>query len=396
MPEAVSSGAKGVFATLLTASGRGAIAVVTVWGNGSAAIIDRVFQPSRRRPLSQSKTGELRLGRLGDEAVVARLANPTRFEIHCHGGSAAPELVLQSLREQGVRVVAARRWLRAAARNAIEAGANHTLARAKTIRCAEILLGQANGALAEELMALLHLLSGEMGDLQRAEVRGRLVRLSTHATVGTRLVVGWRVALGGRPNVGKSMLMNALLGYARAIVAPTPGTTRDLVSAAAAFDGWPVELTDTAGIRETNEPIEAAGVALAVRQHAQADLTLLVLDLSKPLIELDYSLLVQYPHALVVANKADLPQAWSPSDHQALSVSALERIGIERLTVEISRRLVPNPPRANDPVPFRTAQARTVVRMLELFDSDEFDAVRRAIVRLVGQPGAAFQGLCAT
>ncbi len=89
--------------------------------------------------------------------------------------------------------------------------------------------------------------------------------------------------LAGRPNVGKSRLLNALAGYDRAIVDPTPGTTRDVVTVPAAFDGWPVELADTAGLRSSLDPIEAEGVALARARQRGADLVVVVLDRSEPL-----------------------------------------------------------------------------------------------------------------
>jgi tRNA modification GTPase len=179
------------------------------------------------------------------------------------------------------------------------------------------------------------------------------------ASVGLKLVPGWRVALAGRPNVGKSRLLNALLGYDRAIVAPTPGTTRDVVATGTAFAGWPVELADTAGLRASDDPIESEGVARARAHQREADLVLLVLDRSEPLTEEDRRLIAEHPGALAVANKADLPTAW---DFAGLAVSAARGDGVERLADEIGRRLVPDPPPPGSALPFRPRQ----VRRLEL------------------------------
>src|SRR5262249_28294725 len=146
------------------------------------------------------------------------------------------------------------------------------LARAPTVRTAEILLAQAQGTLDAELRRLIRLVN----DAPPAALAG-IERLSRRAELGTRLVAGWSGALAGRPNAGKSRLLTALAGYERAIVDPTPGTTRDVVTVRTAFDGWPAELADTAGLRASDEPIEASGIALARARQASADLVLLVL-----------------------------------------------------------------------------------------------------------------------
>ncbi len=176
--------------------------------------------------------------------------------------------------------------------------------------------------------------------------------------MGLRLIDGWRVVLAGRPNVGKSRLLNALAGYGRAIVDPTPGTTRDVVTLQTAFDGWPVELVDTAGLREAADEIEASGVSKARSEHAKADLILLVLDLSMPLTEPDHALIQDFPHALRVANKSDLPAAWEPSRVAAMPISAEHGDGLDALMAEIVDRLVPNPPRPGAAVPFRVEQVK--------------------------------------
>ena len=139
--------------------------------------------------------------------------------------------------------------------------------------------------------------------------RQQIEALLAHAATGLHLVRPWQVVVAGQPNVGKSSLVNAIAGYQRAIVHSTPGTTRDIVGVQTAMDGWPVEISDTAGLRETGEKIEQAGIDLARQKILAADLIVLVFDNSLPWSEQDQALVESYPTALRVHNKSDLPRA---------------------------------------------------------------------------------------
>ena len=152
--------------------------------------------------------------------------------------------------------------------------------------------------------ALEHILSGR--PTEAGEV---LDRLLTSARFGMRLLQPPRVAILGRPNVGKSTLLNALLGRERALVHPAPGTTRDYLDELAEVAGLPLILMDTAGIRPTEEAVERAGIELALEQARRADLVLLLFDGSEPLRPEDCSLFRHLPpcELLAVVNKADLP-----------------------------------------------------------------------------------------
>jgi tRNA modification GTPase len=292
--------------------------------------------------------------------AVVLAGDPAEVEIHCHGGPAPQALVLEALDAVGAGRRSVADWLHRGTQSRSAADAHEDLARAPTVRAAEVLLEQAEGALDREIERL--------DVLARDDPSAALValdRLVDRFRVGRRLVEGWRVVLAGRPNVGKSRLLNALAGYERAIVDPTPGTTRDIVTARTACDGWPVELADTAGLRVSDDSIEASGIALARGRQAGADLVVLVLDRSVPLTRDDQTLLDSLPRALRVANKADLPAAWD-ADAGAFSVVSAERgDGIAALIERIARELVPEPPPAGAGVPFRVEQVRALEVMRE-------------------------------
>jgi tRNA modification GTPase len=252
------------------------------------------------------------------------------------------------------------------------------------LKTAEILLEQVEGALAHAVDRLIAGLSND-----RLATLEALDTLISRAEIGLRLVTGWTVALAGRPNVGKSRLLNALAGYDRAIVDPTPGTTRDVLTVRTALDGWPVELADTAGLRNAADPLESAGIALARRQQARADLTVLVLDRSEPLTADDHALIASAPNALRVANKADLPSAWQANDQGvAATVSAERGDGLDDLIREIARRLVPQPPPPRAGIPFRPSHRRRLIaarRALQTHDVATADALLRPLAT-VSQP----------
>jgi tRNA modification GTPase len=354
---------------VLTGMGVGAVAVVQIWGPDAIKVADECFRPRRGASLS-STPGQPRLGRvgagLGDE-VVAIVGPGEEVEIQCHGGPAAVALVVEALVAAGAGRAQASAWVRHQAGSRLRAEAMLDLPHASTFRAATHLLDQANGALEAELR-LIHA-SMDIARLDQLIARGR---------IGTRLVAGWRVVLAGRPNVGKSRLLNALVGFDRAIVDPTAGTTRDLVTSTTAFAGWPVELGDTAGLRAPADSIEAEGVERARASQRAADLILLVLDRSEPLTDQDRRLIAEYPTALIVANKVDLPSAW---DGIGMAVSAERGDGIDRLSIEISRRLVPNPLPEGCGMPFRTRHLRQLELIRRAIEAGDRDRAARSLGR---------------
>ncbi len=374
---------------VLTAHGRGAIAVVRVWGRGAVEITDAVFRPARGRTLASTRPGRLRLGRIGggvgDEVVAVVLdERPPAVEIQCHGGVAAMNLVVDALVEAGAVAAVATHGGGHSGTSALKTAAFSDLARAPTLRTAEILLEQASGALDGELLRLTE----ELRDRRACSLQ-HLDRLIARGRVGLRLITGWRVVIAGRPNVGKSRLLNALAGYQRVIVDPTPGTTRDAVTALLAFDGWPVELVDTAGLRKTSDVIERLGIEQSRRQADAADLLLLCLDLSRALTPEDNLVPGHERPCLLVATKADLPAAWdvtrlSPSGKAACVVSAESGAGLEALIAAIVSVLVPDLPEPGAGVPFRPEHLGALERARLALSAGDHELAIQGLLTLVG------------
>jgi tRNA modification GTPase len=318
--------------------------------------------------------------RPGEEVVVCRRGG-NAVELHCHGGLAAVAAIEEALTVAGCRPIAWRQWAEGQSSDPIAAAAIIALAEACTQRTAAILLDQYHGALRRAMGEVQTAI--DAGDADRAQ--GQTKTLLSRCGLGRHLTRPWSVVLAGRSNVGKSSLMNALVGHPRAIVHATPGTTRDAVTARTAIDGWPVELCDTAGLRTTDDPVERAGIQRAERRLAAADLAVLVCDASTPWSAEDQAVLDGLggahvpvcqtdilvgrqecpPHrrTILVHNKCDLPIA-AAGRPAGLLTSAL-RGGIEPLWAAIAAELVPEPPPPGAAVPFTPEQVEMVGRLAD-------------------------------
>lgn len=331
---------------LLTPPGRGALAVVGVAGPQALGLVAERFIP-RGGPLDARPAGAIVFGRWraddspGEDLVVV-LRRPDTIEVHCHGGLAASEAVITSLEQRGAVRQPWPEWLLAAREPGIALEAREALAWVGGPKAARILCRQLAGCLQGELDRI----SGMRSAARHAEVALAVVRLLRAARVGLRLTRPWRVVLAGRVNAGKSSLVNAVAGHARAIVADEPGTTRDLVETRVVLGGWEVDLVDTAGWRTGPDDVarlgdtERAGIARAAAACAAADLVLHVVDAREPPAE------VRWPGAagvrrLLVRSQADRAAAAKAADDDAIVTSAVTGLGIERLAARIVRELVP-------------------------------------------------------
>jgi tRNA modification GTPase len=345
------------------------VATLRIEGPLAVEAVALHFRARGGRRLSAEVGDRLVVGHFGGppgEEVVVRVHSRRSLELHCHGGQAAVDMIEQTLIGHHAHAADWRQWIARTEPDPIAAAAWIALADARTERTAAILLDQYHGALRRaiaEIESLRH-----RGDA--AAATRRIDELLARAPLGRHLVSPWRVVLAGRPNVGKSSLINALVGYARAIVHPLPGTTRDVVTAGTAFDGWPVELADTAGLHPAGDALERAGMERAQQQLVRADLVVLVFDRSLPWTEDDDALLCAWPGALVVYNKSDLPAA-EPGGVLGLIVSALVGEGIEQLAGAISARLVPDPPPPGSAVPWTDQQISQVEGMKQAYSPRE-------------------------
>ena len=355
----------------LTPPGAAAIATVRAEGTGAVGAVAAEVRARSGKPLERWPTDRPILALFGAEpgepVIVHR--RDDAVELHCHGGPAAVARIECALADAGAARVEWQEWARRQAAGPVAAEARIALAQARTERTAAILLDQFGGSLDRAMAAVERLLAAG----NRPAARERIQALLARAEVGRHLIDPWRVVLAGRPNVGKSSLMNAILGYERAIVHPTPGTTRDALAATTAVDGWPVELTDTAGLsaEAPGRPADAVlrgGTALARERLAAADLVVLVFDRAAALAGEEAQWLRAWPEALRVDNKCDLPPAPGPRP-ATIATSALRGEGIADLLGHISACLVPEPPPPGAAVPFTEGQRARLHAMAERLDS---------------------------
>lgn len=333
----------------LTPPGRGAIATLAVRGPEAWRILRELFTSTNPLP-EEPLPGRLWLGRLGptgaaDSVVVSvDQTEPIPWvELHCHGGAEVVRVLTEEFTRRGVRAIPWQEFLRLSGEEESRLASRILLAQAPTVRTASILLDQMHGALHRALEEIRYALRA--GDAARAhELLDHLLR---HARVGRHVVAPWKIVVAGAPNVGKSSLVNALAGYQRSVVSPTPGTTRDVVTTLLAVDGWPVEVADTAGWRTTPEPLERAGIDLARSAAQNADLVLWVVDASaEPVFPSDLAT------THIIINKIDLSPAWDLRTlPEARQVSARTGAGLRELEQCLSQALVADPPEPGAAVP---------------------------------------------
>ena len=366
-------------AAISTPAGRGGIGVLRLSGPDARPIAARVLR-FRRPPawtswhafLAELADSE---GTTIDQVVVTYYAAPRSYtaedvvEIACHGAPVVLGAALDQLLAAGARLANPGEFtLRAFLNGRIDlprAEAVHDLIQATTLYQARVAAQQIDGAvsrrlapLKEQLLGLITLLEAgidfaedDIDVAPTAQIVGQLEPLlaQTRALVksyayGKLVHDGLSLAIVGRPNAGKSSLFNRLLQQDRAIVTDIPGTTRDLVSETAEVHGLPVRFIDTAGIREGGDRVETLGIERSYAAMADADCTLLVIDLSQPAGPLDAVLAARVAGPLlVVGNKCDLPRRNSTASLpvSALPVSALTGEGIDELRNRIHALVAP-------------------------------------------------------
>ncbi len=334
-------------AAIATPLGEGGLAVLRLSGAQALAVADRVFRPRGRTSSLPSRAAShtvhyghvMRDGEVLDEVLVTVFRAPRSFtrehtvEISCHGGVFLAREVLAAVLGAGARLAEPGEFTRRAFLNGridlAQAEAVVDLIHARTGLAASAAQEQLAGALSRQVQVIRQDLLTTLAhveahidfpdeDIAPATHRqltdridaavGHMDRLLATAGDGRVLRRGVRAAILGRPNAGKSSLLNCLLGHDRAIVSPVPGTTRDTIEETANVRGIPVVFVDTAGLRDASDAIEVEGIRRSRAAAARAEILLHVIDASEPLAELDRQFLEEFANRprVVVLNKADL------------------------------------------------------------------------------------------
>lgn len=340
----------------LTGTGRGAVASLLVAGPTAVSVVQKRFQRRSGRSgnfiRDQTYFGEWQSAGYEEELVVCQTADE-QIEIHCHGGSLASKKIIESLVADGITAITHEQWLNRSETNAHRRIARQRLANARTERTASILLDQVRGAVEIGLKQIHDLIVRE----DTFEAMKLVERLIACGRLGQRIHEPFSVVLIGKPNAGKSSLVNSLVGYQRAIVYDQPGTTRDLVSVETALDGWPLVFIDTAGIRESRDVIEQEGIRRARATLHAADLVLQIIDMSSPADAAEDSSFEDIDDLasprIRVGTKADLVNHAVGSFDATVDIrtSAVTGDGINELQTAIAAKLVPAPPKSGEAVP---------------------------------------------
>ena len=371
-------------AAISTAPGEGAIGIVRISGDLAISIASSIYQCGTKQ-LEEQKTHTIHYGHIidpksgevYDEVMVSVLRAPKTFtredivEINCHGGIVAINRVLQLVLRMGARLAEPGEFTKRAFLNGridlSQAEAVMDLIRAKTDKSMQLAMSQLDGQLSNLIQNLRQEILNTLAQVEVnidypeyddvEEMTLQLLREKTQqvlqgirallntASQGKILRDGLKTAIVGRPNVGKSSLLNVLLREEKAIVTDIAGTTRDTIEEYVNVRGVPLQLIDTAGIRETNDVVEKIGVERSRKALKEADFVLLLLNQSETLQEEDIRLLetTKGMKRIILFNKTDLPSKLSKEDiapyakeEEIVTTSMLNKEGIDQLEEKIA------------------------------------------------------------
>lgn len=368
-------------AAIATAAGESGIAIVRVSGPQALIIADQLFHCNGARPSARATHTivwgrVMDAGQLVDEALLLIMRAPHSYtgedivEFQCHGGTVTPQWVLRAVLQAGARAAEAGEFTYRAFINGrmdlVQAESVNDLIHSRSERAARLALEQMEGHLSRQFTSLYQRMVVVAADLEATldfpddelpptvlpkitdEISAIIMSINVllaNWQDGHRLREGLTVVIAGRPNVGKSSLLNALLGKERAIVSHEPGTTRDFIEEMFVVDGIPLRLIDTAGLRETSCSIEQEGVRRARDQLKKADLYLYLIDASQPIHAEDLTNIAQLPNqrCLIVLNKIDLGKNADLrmlEGRPKVEVSILQYNGIKYIIENIKKLLI--------------------------------------------------------
>ena len=370
---------------IATAMGEGGIGIIRVSGERAMAVATAVFQPASGRRLTDYGTQRAVYGRIidqdgavVDEAMALVMQAPHSYtkedvvELQCHGGIMPLRRTLQLTYQAGARAAERGEFTKRAFLNGrldlSQAQAVMDIIGARTERSLSMATGHLAGHFSAGIQDMRHTILGQIAHLEAAidfpedevddvvtenviknvvDVRNKIRRLLRTAHTGRILRDGLMTAIIGKPNVGKSSLLNALLREERAIVTDIPGTTRDSIEEYANVGGVPLRIIDTAGIRATDDVVEQIGVDKAKAYVEQAALILALFDASRELTAEDEEILslVDGREALILLNKSDLKpvldvqQLKAKTSSEIIPVSTVDEDGLEALTKAIMAKV---------------------------------------------------------
>ncbi len=367
-------------AAISTPSGCGGIGIVRLSGQDSLKIADRIFHSPKKKKIPQTPSHRILYGRIVnpatgeviDEALVSVMKAPNTYtredivEINCHGGAVSIRRILELVLSEGARPARPGEFTQRAFMNGridlAQAEAVLDVINSLTVQGQKSAVQQLGGGLSVKIEAIregivelaafveahIDFPEEEIDSISLQEMRKRAIgirqsleKLIESSQYGLILRDGLKTAIIGRPNVGKSSLLNALLQQERAIVTDIPGTTRDIIEDYLNIQGIPVKIMDTAGIRDVQDIAEKEGVRRSLKSIEDADLLLLLLDGASPLHNADRELIRKSgpKKTILVINKSDLPRKLQLSGlngrsalhDRTICISAREGAGLERL-----------------------------------------------------------------
>ena len=368
-------------AAIATAPGEGGIGIIRISGEKSLQVAQSIFKSKSGKMIKDYNARTLIYGtvvdneKVIDEVLVAYMKGPNSYtaedviEINCHGGFISVKKILELILSKGVRLAEAGEFTKRAFLNGridlSQAEAIIDVIKSKTDMAHEVAQSQLEGSLAKKIKdlrmnvteVLAHLevsidfaeedveeITYQTLEEKALELRNEIKKLYDTAESGKILRDGLKTVIVGKPNVGKSSLLNSILGENRAIVTDIAGTTRDVIEEFVNIKGIPLKIVDTAGIRETEDVVEKIGVEKSRESFSTADLVIMVLDASRKLSEEDMEILesLKNKKTIVLLNKMDIePQIELEkieefiNSEDIIKISALKHQGIEELQDKI-------------------------------------------------------------